>query len=146
MTDLLSADDRRTLFTAVRTAFPHRTFPDAPYQRATDTVIEQAAADPRFLAQLVQGLADLDAQRDERFADLDEETAEAVLRHADGSPFLTGIVDSAVVTIYSDPEVWGLLGYEGPSFDKGGYVNRGFDDLDWLPDPQIEYSEQEVTR
>jgi hypothetical protein len=30
-----------------------------------------------------------------------------------------------------------LLGYEGPSFDKGGYLNRGFNDLDWLPDPRI---------
>ena len=42
--------------------------------------------------------------------------------------------------------MWQLIGYEGPSFDQGGYVTRGFDDLDWLPDPQIEYSDQEVTR
>jgi hypothetical protein len=27
-----------------------------------------------------------------------------------------------------------MLGYEGPSFDKGGYLERGFNDLDWLPD------------
>jgi len=32
------------------------------------------------------------------------------------------------------------LGYEGPSFDKGGYINRGFDDLDWLPAALIEES------
>jgi hypothetical protein len=25
---------------------------------------------------------------------------------------------------------------EGPSFDKGGYLHRGFNDLDWLPDPE----------
>ena len=57
-------------------------------------------------------------------------------------PFLTAIVDSVVVTLYSDPEVWELLGYEGPSFDKGGYLHRGFDDLDWLPDPPIEHEEE----
>ena len=51
-------------------------------------------------------------------------------------------LDSAVVTLYSDPEVWELLGYEGPSYDKGGYVDRGFDDLDWLPDPRIEHEEE----
>jgi hypothetical protein len=33
--------------------------------------------------------------------------------------------------------VWDLLGYEGPSFDKGGYLHRGFNDLDWLPEPRI---------
>ena len=146
MTDLLSRKERHTLLKVVRTAFPHRTFPNAPYERATDAVVEQAGADPRFLAQLIQGLTDLDGQRERAFGDLDEETASAVLRGADGTPFLGGIVDSVVVTLYSDPEVWELLGYEGPSFDQGGYVNRGFDDLDWLPDPQIEYSEQEVTR
>lgn len=146
MSDLLTRSDRQALLKVVRTAFPHHTFPPGPYERATDAVVEQAGADPRFLAQLLQGLVDLDGQRDAPFAELDDETAAAVLRGADGTPFLTGIVDSVVVTLYSDPEVWQLLGYEGPSFDKGGYLDRGFDDLDWLPEPQIEYSEQEVTR
>jgi hypothetical protein len=34
--------------------------------------------------------------------------------------------------------VWSLLGYEGPSYDQGGYAERGFGDLDWRPDPRIE--------
>lgn len=146
MSDLLSEASRRTLFRVVRAAFPHAKFPDGPYQRSMDAVIAAADADPRFLAQLIQGLDDLDAQREQSFADLDEETATAVLRGADGAPFLTGIVDSVVVTLYSDPEVWELIGYEGPSFDQGGYLHRGFDDLDWLPEPQIEYDEAMVTR
>ena len=139
---LLSRQDHQTLTKVIYAAFPHRTFPTGPYQRAADAVVEQAATNPRMLAQLVQGLAELNAQREVPFAELDVDTAAAVLRGADGSPFLTSVVDSAIVTIYSDPEVWDLLGYEGPSFDKGGYVDRGFDDLDWLPDPQIEYEGQ----
>ncbi|TCK24797.1 hypothetical protein [Pseudonocardia endophytica] len=142
MTYLLSRQDHQTLTKVIYAAFPHRTFPQGPYQRAADAVVEQAATNPRMLAQLVQGIAELDTQRDVPFAELDVATAAAVLRGADGSPFVTSIVDSAIVTIYSDPEVWDLLGYEGPSFDKGGYVDRGFDDLDWLPDPQIEYEGQ----
>ena len=141
MTYMLSRQDQETLTRVIYAAFPHRTFPTGPYRRAADAVIEQAATNPRMLAQLVQGLAELDAQRDARFADLDVDTAAAVLRGADGSPFVTAIVDSAVVTLYSDPEVWELLGYEGPSFDKGGYIGRGFDDLDWLPDPRVDYLE-----
>ena len=146
MTALLSPAQHKNLFKVVRTAFPHSTFPDEPYQRATDAVLDTADGDPRFLAQLIQGLIDLDGQRDRPFAELDDETATAVLRGADGAPFLGGIVDSVVVTLYSDPEVWKLIGYEGPSFDQGGYLHRGFDDLHWLPEPQIEYSEHEVTR
>ena len=40
--------------------------------------------------------------------------------------------------LYDQAPVWGLLGYQGPCPDGGGYLERGFDDLDWLPDPQIE--------
>jgi hypothetical protein len=32
--------------------------------------------------------------------------------------------------------LWPRLGYEGSSFDKGGYLHRGFDDIDWLPPRQ----------
>ena len=41
---------------------------------------------------------------------------------------------TAVVEVYSDTATWRRLGYEGPSFAQGGYLHRGFDDLDWLPD------------
>ena len=43
-----------------------------------------------------------------------------------------------VTTFYDDREVWGLLGYEVDSFAQGGYLHRGFDDLDWLPAARIE--------
>jgi hypothetical protein len=42
-----------------------------------------------------------------------------------------------ITSLYDDREVWSLLGYEGPSFAQGGYLKRGFDDLDWLPDPPL---------
>ena len=51
------------------------------------------------------------------------------------APFFKLVHATTVVALYDDHEVWELLGYEGPSFDKGGYLHRGFDDLDWLPRP-----------
>jgi hypothetical protein len=27
-----------------------------------------------------------------------------------------------------------MLGYEGPSFARGGYINRGAGEIDWLPE------------
>jgi hypothetical protein len=32
------------------------------------------------------------------------------------------------------------FGYPGPSWAKGGYINRGFNDLKWLPDPSASAS------
>jgi len=36
------------------------------------------------------------------------------------------------VALYTDRKVWSELGYEGPSFKFGGYLERGFNDIDWL--------------
>ena len=35
--------------------------------------------------------------------------------------------------LYRNREVWQLVGYEGSSVEYGGYIDRGFDDIDWLP-------------
>ena len=37
--------------------------------------------------------------------------------------------DRAVVRFM---KVWSELGYAGPSFKFGGYLERGFNDIDWL--------------
>jgi len=58
------------------------------------------------------------------------------LKRIEDSDFFELVRSTAVAEVYSDQRTWALVGYEGPSFDKGGYIDRGFDDLDWLPDPE----------
>ena len=43
---------------------------------------------------------------------------------------------TAVVEVYTDEKTRELVGYEDLLFHKGGYIDRGFNDLDWLPDPE----------
>ena len=35
--------------------------------------------------------------------------------------------------VLRDRQVWNQLGYQGSSIEQGGYLQRGFDDIDWLP-------------
>jgi len=135
----LSARQRRLLIRLLRVAYPHDRFPDAPYERTAKRV-EEATSDEE-LDSLAQGLDALDA---DGFMDADEDSATAALRAVDQQPFFRQIHSTAVVALYDDREVWDLLGYAGSSFEKGGYVSRGFDDLDWLPDPRI--TEADETR
>ena len=37
-----------------------------------------------------------------------------------------------VVSFYNQKELWPHFGYEGESYSKGGYIARGFDDIEWL--------------
>jgi hypothetical protein len=137
--DVALADDARpVLVRLLRVMFPHPKLPDGPYEQTADKVIEAANATTWALVSLLQGLGTLDSVSGERFLDLDDADALKVLRHVEGTEFFGLIRRTAVVALYDDPEVWTALGYEGPSYDQGGYIHRGFDDLDWLPDPRIE--------
>jgi len=139
----LTERQRKVLFRLLRVAYPHDRFPDSPYERTAKQVEQAAAGSEDGLDALAQGLDSLDA--DEDFLALDEEAATTAVRAIDQQAFFRQIHSSTVVALYDDREVWDLLGYEGASFDKGGYLERGFDDLDWLPDPRItETADQRV--
>lgn len=56
----------------------------------------------------------------------------AMLKQIEGTPFFAAVRGSMVVGLYNQKEVWGHFGYEGESFSQGGYIDRGFDDIDWL--------------
>jgi hypothetical protein len=128
----LSDTARRTTLLALRAMFPHDALPDAPYERVVDSLA--ATADADAAAQLEQGAARLDAGG---IAGMDAGQRLAVLEREAGSPYFELLRSTAVAQLYDDPEVWSVLGYEGASVHLGGYVERGFDDLDWLPDPPL---------
>jgi hypothetical protein len=123
------------LTTLLRRMFPHAKFPDGPYERAAAAIQQAGEEDPRQAAQLAQGTRELEARG---FADLDADAALAYLKEISGTVFFQTVRSKFITTFYDDREVWGLLGYEIDSFAQGGYIGRGFDDLDWLPAARIE--------
>lgn len=131
MTDLKAA-----LVRLLRAAYPHPDFPDGPYERTADAVLAQLENDLWHRLALEHGLATLAESGLDDAADA--EAAEKLLREIEDAEFFAFVRAVAIPVLYSDAEVWELLGYEGESYSKGGYLERGFDDLDWLPDPRIE--------
>ena len=55
-----------------------------------------------------------------------------VLRGMEESEFFQTIRGGLVTGLYNQKEVWPIFGYEGESFSHGGYVARGYNDIDWL--------------
>ncbi|GAA5155784.1 hypothetical protein GCM10023340_41980 [Nocardioides marinquilinus] len=127
-------DLKPALVRLLRAAFPHPSFPDGPFERCADKILAELDEDLWHRLALEHGLdtleqLDLDTE--------DDEAAEKLLREIEDAEFFVFVRSVAVTTLYDDHEVWELLGYEGASFDKGGYLET-FNDLDWLPDPRIE--------
>lgn len=129
--------DVKTLSVFIRRMFPHDAFPDALYERCAAGLIEAGGNDPRLGAQLAQGTAELAGTG---FADLDADAALAYLHEISGSAFFQAVRGDTVVRLYDDHEVWALLDYDTNSFAAGGWIDRGFADLDWLPAARIEES------
>jgi hypothetical protein len=119
-TAALSEETAQAIVRAARAMYPHDDLPDDVYRRVADKLGEAAADDAEAAKTIEDGTAAL--------GDGDD------LSKIEGMPFFELVRSTAVVEVYSDQRTWELLGYEGPSFDKGGYLERGFNDLDWLPD------------
>ena len=137
--DIEGGDEAAETLTAlIKAAFPHQGVPDSDYRRAAATV-QAAAEDTTWMrVKLTQGLDSLQALAGGSFTELTAQEALPLLLRVQHTTFFGFVRQTVVVSLYEDEEVWDALGYEGPSFDKGGYIDRGFDDLDWLPDPRIE--------
>ncbi len=143
----VTEDGRRMLIRVLRVAFPHERFPDGPYERTADKIIAEAEASTWFRVVLTEGLTSLNLLADGPFLDLDDAAAYKVLKRIESTDFFGFVRRTTVLNLYDDPDVWSALGYEGPSFDQGGYLHRGFDDLDWLPAARItEYDGSEDPR
>lgn len=55
-----------------------------------------------------------------------------LLRGIEQSAFFQRIRGGLVTGLYNQKAVWPLFGYEGESFSQGGYIDRGFADINWL--------------
>lgn len=55
-----------------------------------------------------------------------------LLRKIESDGFFQTVRGGLVTGLYNQKAVWPIFGYEGESFSKGGYIDRGFNDINWL--------------
>ncbi len=126
-----------TLVQMARDIFPHDRFSDAIYAAAVKGHDDKAAEDDDYKQTMENGVAKLDAlavtggHKNYLSAGWESDRVE-ILKIMESDAFFKTIRGGLVVGLYNQEQVWGLLGYEGSSFEHGGYLNRGFDDIDWL--------------
>lgn len=133
----LKPETMRTLIVMARDVYPHDRVADRFYAIAMKLYEAEAAKDPAVKALVEEGVTTLDVLAKARhgvpYADLGwEEQRVAILREIEGGPFFEKVRGGLVVGLYNQEEVWPIFGYEGSSADKGGYIDRGFNDIAWL--------------
>ena len=126
-----------TLVRMSRDIYPHDHIPDVFYVKAVAPLDGKAGDDAATKDLLEQGVVRLNGDAQDRFkrAYLDvpgEEDRVALLRGIELTPFFSTVRSGLVVSFYNQPEIWHRFGYEGSSYEHGGYLHRGFDDINWL--------------
>jgi hypothetical protein len=116
-----------------RQLFPHDRLGDQYYAAVIDAVDKQAASDPALRKLLAEGVAQLDGARGIRWVELSSGARSAVLKMAETSEFFSTMRTATINHLYGNPLVCRFFGFEGSSVEYGGYINRGFDDIGWLP-------------
>jgi hypothetical protein len=138
--EALSGQDGATLLKALRAIYPHDSLGDEYYAVVVEALDQDAKGKADTAALLKEGIAGLDQVYQMPFLELSEGNQLRALETIQDSGFFQTIRAKSSVTLYNNPRVWQAFGYEGPSFEEGGYILRGFQDLGWLPDPPADAS------
>ena len=130
----ITPEQMATLLQMARDIYPHDQVADKYYAIAVKGHDEQAGKDPAHKELIENGIADLDQKSGkDGYTGLGwEEERTAVLKQIEATPFFQTIRGGLVVGLYNQKDVWPIFGYEGESYSKGGYISRGFDDIEWL--------------
>ena len=128
------------LLNVTRGIFPHDTLDDAVYALVVKDLDAAAAQDPAIATLLRDGLQELDNLASGDWAGLDYLARENIVIKMAGTDFFEKIRGTSVVSFYNNEMAWAHFGYEGSSYETGGYFDRGFQDLDWLPEPDADAS------
>lgn len=131
--DKIDKHTKKSLSQLSRILYPHQTIPDKYYDACIDTLDNKISDNKSLLKLLANGVVTLDSAFNIPFTELSAEQQLNAVEKIQGTPFFNTIRSHVVFSLYNNPEVWPLFGYQGPSFPFGGYLDRGFNDISWLP-------------
>jgi hypothetical protein len=134
----LSPADMKTLVKVARDIYPHDFLGDVYYINAVKPWDGKAAKDVAVKTLLENGVRRLDQDAQDRhklaYVDVPWEADRIVLLQGiEQTDFFKKLRSDLVVSLYNQEELWPKFGYEGSSAEHGGYIKRGFNDIDWLP-------------
>ena len=136
----LSSTEGNTLMKMGRVLYPHSKLPDAVYALLAKDLDAAASGDAATATQLRTGMADLDKAAGGDFAKAKPAAQLAAVKSLEGTPFFASVRGKCVTSLYNNDMAFAVFGYPGSSWEKGGYITRGFQDLKWLPTPSKEAS------
>jgi hypothetical protein len=118
-----------TLRRMARLLWPHAAVGDEIYAQVADGFLADAEGAERDL--LLAGVRGLNSNS---WLGQPEEAQIEALRAIEDDAFFQAVRAGVRDRLYALPAVWPAIGYPGSSLEFGGYLNRGYADINWLPE------------
>ncbi len=125
----------KTLLRMTRQLYPHDALGDIYYAGVVEALDADATASGDTARMLKQGVGELDKAMGIEWLELSDGNQTKVLKAMESSPFFQAVRGKTVAVLYNNQMAWRHFGYEGASYEFGGYIDRGFDDLSWVENP-----------
>ncbi len=110
--------------------YPHKGLNLKYYEKCATTLLK----DKKKNEILISGIKKLNSLYKISFSKLEYANQKKVIQYISSIDynFFSLVKNSLITGLYGNKETWPYFGYEGASFSKGGYLYRGFDDINWL--------------
>lgn len=131
----LSQQEGEALMKMGRVLYPHPKLADAVYALLAKDLDADATKSADTLKLLRDGVSGLDQAAGGNFAGASAAKQAELVKAIEGTPFFGAVRGKCITSLYDNEMAYATFGYEGASYQKGGYINRGFQDVKWLPDP-----------
>ena len=128
------ADFHAAMVRIARLLYPHATLDDGVYAEVLDQAMAQVADDAMFDRLLREAERALDQEAGGTFLEAAPEAQLAALQAIDHEAYWIPIQFAVAGHLYSHPKAWAMMGYEGSSWQQGGWIDRGAGEIDWLPE------------
>jgi hypothetical protein len=119
--------DLELLASVVYDILPYAEVPPALYVNAAQQILDLKDGE------VTAGLMKLRAASNGAWKNVPEAERLTILTSLQDSPFFAVVRAKSLQVLLRNPAIYGVIGYGGSSIQYGGYLYRGFNDIDWLP-------------
>ncbi|MAJ24519.1 MAG: hypothetical protein CMP36_03310 [Rickettsiales bacterium] len=126
----------KTMLLVGKDMFPGKKFSDDLYMIAVDSLDSKAVKDESLKTSLTEGVAEFDKAAGGKYISASSKKRMNVIKSMEGKGLFNSVKGEMVNVFFNNKRVWDVAGWEGASYDKGGYYLRGFQDADWPQPPE----------
>jgi hypothetical protein len=127
----LDAAQAKQMLAMTRQLFPHDRLGDEYYWVVVESIDKDMSSSPELASRIHDGLGQLSQAAGGDFGAADAGRQLAAMKQLERTPFFSDMLNKTQFYFYNNKAVWPKFGYEGSSWEKGGYIKRGFNDVTW---------------